>query len=162
MLRCVLHAARPATRQARALATSAPSAAAEAAAPSAESIAAKVARDVPLTAVPRAARRQARQLARRGGQGAATHGVRTASLPSRVSLALLGGGITGSLVWHAVLDEDTKRAVADALGATPLGDAYAVVASKIEEAIKPWTDPSRTKLLPVRALVRTMDYKADR
>lgn len=119
------------------------------AAPSAETIFANIGRDIPLKVVPREARRQARKLAKKGGAGDVKHGVRTASLPSRISLAVLAGSITGSIVWHFVLDEGLKKSISDTLGATFLGDIYAFAGKKVEEVLKPWTDPSRAKLLPV-------------
>ncbi|GMF11892.1 unnamed protein product [Phytophthora lilii] len=41
-----------------------------------------------------------------------------------------------------------KTRITDALGATFLGDVYAFLAKKVEETVKPFTDPSRQKLLP--------------
>lgn len=114
------------------------------------SMLAAVGRDIPLKVVPREARRQARHLAKKGTD-AGQVGVRTASLPSRISLAVLGSGITGGIVWF-FLEEGVKSQIASSLDKTFLGDVYAFASKKIEEAMKPWTDPSRTKLLPVRRL----------
>lgn len=137
----------------RRLSTAAASEASSAsAAPTAEAILANIGRDIPLKVVPREARRQARKLAKQAGAGDVKHGVRTASLPSRISLAVLGGSITGSIVWHFVLDDGLKKSIADTLGATFLGDIYAFAGKKVEEVLKPWTDPSRAKLLPVGTL----------
>lgn len=125
------------------------------AAASSSSVFAAVGRDVPFTAVARQARRQARQQAKRVGAGtdtAAVKGVRSSSLPSKISFALLAGSVSGSVLWHFLLDDATKRSVSDALGATLLGDAYALAATKVEELFRPFTDPSREKLLPVGCL----------
>uniref|UniRef100_K3WIV8 Mitochondrial import inner membrane translocase subunit TIM50 n=1 Tax=Globisporangium ultimum (strain ATCC 200006 / CBS 805.95 / DAOM BR144) TaxID=431595 RepID=K3WIV8_GLOUD len=110
-----------------------------------------VGRDVPLNVVSRQARRQARKLEKSaGGLGSApaTKGVRTSSLPSKISFALLAGSVSGSVLWHFILDEATKKSITDILGATFLGDIYALAATKVEDLFRPFTDPSREKLLP--------------
>lgn len=127
--------------------------AAEASAPSSvsetSSIFAKVGRDIPLKVVPRAERRAARKTAKHSTDAAAGHKVvRTSSLPARISFALLAGSISGSILWHFMLDDSIKERITGALGSTFLGDIYAVVAKKVEETVKPFTDPSRQKLLP--------------
>lgn len=112
-----------------------------------------VGRDIPLLVVPRQARRQARMLDRApgaAGGAAAVKGVRTSSLPSKISFALLAGSVSGGVFWNFVLDEATKKSVTDVLGATFLGDIYAFGAAKVEELFRPFTEPSREKLLPVR------------
>lgn len=116
---------------------------------SSSSVYAAVGRDVPLTAVARQARRQARLQAKQTADGA-VKGVRSSSLPSKVSFALLAGSVSGSVLWHFLLSDATKKSVADVLGATVLGDMYAFAATKVEELFRPFTDPSREKLLPVR------------
>lgn len=108
-----------------------------------------VGRDVQLKAVSRQARRQARQSEKHTGAPAAK-GVRTTSLPSRISFGLLAGSITGSIAWHFLLDDETKGSIKGSLETTVLGDLYRFLAAKIEDAVRPWTDPSRAKLLPVR------------
>ncbi|KAK1930778.1 Mitochondrial import inner membrane translocase subunit TIM50 [Phytophthora citrophthora] len=127
--------------------------AAEASAPSsaseASSIFAKVGRDVPLKVVPRAERRAVRKTVKHSTDAAAGHKVvRTSSLPARISFALLAGSISGSILWHFILDDGIKERITGTLGSTFLGDIYAVVAKKVEETVKPFTDPSRQKLLP--------------
>ncbi|KAG6954196.1 hypothetical protein JG687_00011932 [Phytophthora cactorum] len=127
--------------------------AAEAATPSsvseASSVLAKVGRDIPLKVVPRAERRAARKAAKHSTDAAAGHKVvRTSSLPARISFALLAGSISGSIVWNFLLDDNIKNRITETLGATFLGDIYAIVAKKVEETVKPFTDPSRQKLLP--------------
>jgi import inner membrane translocase subunit TIM50 len=145
----VLRAARCAAlgasrRMATTAETSASSAVSEASA-----VLAKVGRDVPLKVVSRNERRALRKAAKHSADAAAGHTVvRTASLPARISFALLAGGIGGSVLWHFVLDDGTKNKITSALGATPLGDAYIFLAKKVEETVKPFTDPSRQKLLP--------------
>ncbi|KAJ0399010.1 hypothetical protein P43SY_008330 [Pythium insidiosum] len=123
-----------------------------AAAGSDAAIAAKVGRDVPLKVVARDVRRQARLAQRRAGGGSAAAGaataVRTSSLPAKISMGLLVGSISGSVLWAFVLDDATKQQITDALSATPLGDLYEVVAKEVEEIVKPWTEPSKGKLLP--------------
>lgn len=109
---------------------------------------AAVGRDVQLKAVSRQARRQARQSEKHAGAPVAK--VRTTSLPSRISYGLLAGSITGSIAWHFLLDDDTKGSIKSSLDATVLGDLYRFLAAKVENAVRPWTDPSRAKLLPVR------------
>lgn len=111
-----------------------------------------VGREIPLNVVSRQARRQARQLEKQSGAGgaAAAKGVRTSSLPSKISFALLAGSVSGSVLWHFILDDATKKSITDTLGATFLGDVYAFGATKVEELFRPFTDPSREKLLPVR------------
>ena len=112
-------------------------------------VAANVGRDTPLHVVPRAERRAARQAAAKHSTDSLEHKVvRTSSLPARVSFALLAGGISGSILWHFVLDEQLKRRIRETLGATFLGDVYVFVSKKVEETVKPFTDPSRQKLLP--------------
>ncbi|RLN92725.1 hypothetical protein BBJ28_00017645 [Nothophytophthora sp. Chile5] len=123
--------------------------AAEASAPtSASSVFAKVGRDNLLKVVPRAERRAVRQATKHSTDGAEAKVVRTSSLPARISMALLAGSISGSILWHFLLDEAIKSRISDMLGATFLGDAYGFVAKKVEETVKPFTDPSRQKLLP--------------
>jgi import inner membrane translocase subunit TIM50 len=125
---------------------------ASAAASSASSMLSAVGRDIPLTVVSRQARRQARNLEKQPGAGvgggAAVKGVRTSSLPSKISFALLAGSVSGSVLWHFLLSEATKKSITDTLGATFLGDIYAFGATKVEELFRPFTDPSREKLLP--------------
>uniref|UniRef100_A0AAV1UU70 Mitochondrial import inner membrane translocase subunit TIM50 n=1 Tax=Peronospora matthiolae TaxID=2874970 RepID=A0AAV1UU70_9STRA len=112
-------------------------------------VTANVGRETPLHVVPRAERRAARQAAAKHSTDGIEHKVvRTSSLPARVSFALLAGGISGSILWHFVLDEQLKRRIRETLGATFLGDVYAFVSTKVEETVKPFTDPSRQKLLP--------------
>ncbi|KAF1323950.1 Mitochondrial import inner membrane translocase subunit tim50, partial [Globisporangium splendens] len=118
---------------------------------SSSSVFSAVGRDVPLNVVSRQARRQARKLEKSGGglgSAPATKGVRTSSLPSKISFALLAGSVSGSVVWHFILDEATKKSITDTLSATFLGDIYAFAATKVEELFRPFTDPSREKLLP--------------
>ncbi|RLN93775.1 hypothetical protein BBJ28_00015119, partial [Nothophytophthora sp. Chile5] len=126
--------------------------AAEASAPTSASeipsVFAKVGRDTPLKVVPRAERRAVRQATKHSTDGAEAKVVRTSSLPARISMALLAGSISGSILWHFLLDESIKSRISDMLGATFLGDAYGFVAKKVEETVKPFTDPSRQKLLP--------------
>ncbi|OWZ17252.1 Mitochondrial import inner membrane translocase subunit TIM50 [Phytophthora megakarya] len=131
-------------RLALAAEVSAPSSVSEAAA-----VFAKVGRDVPLQVVSRAERRAARKAAKHSTDAAAGHKVvRTSSLPARISFALLAGSISGSIVWHFLLDDGLKTRIKDTLGSTFLGDVYVVIAKKVEETVKPFTDPSRLKLLP--------------
>ncbi|TMW55667.1 hypothetical protein Poli38472_010549 [Pythium oligandrum] len=112
------------------------------------SMLAKVGRDVPLKVVPRDARRQARLAERRAGTAGKTTVVRTTSLPTKISLGLLVGSISGSIVWHFVLDDGVKNQIGDTLGATFLGDIYTFFANQIAELAKPYTEPSKEKLLP--------------
>ncbi|KAG7396073.1 Mitochondrial import inner membrane translocase subunit TIM50 [Phytophthora boehmeriae] len=125
--------------------------AAEASAPTsateASSVLSKVGRDIPLKVVPRAERRALRKAAKHSTDGAEAKVVRTSSLPARISFALLAGSISGGIVWH-FLDDSIKSKVKSALSSTPLGDVYVFVAKKVEETVKPFTDPSRLKLLP--------------
>ncbi|TDH71605.1 hypothetical protein CCR75_009010 [Bremia lactucae] len=115
----------------------------------ASSILSKVGRDIPLTVVPRAERRAARQAVKHSSDGGGGHKiVRTSSLPAKISFALLAGSISGSIVWHFLLDDSIKSRVTDTLGATVLGDIYSFIAKKVETIVKPFTDPSRLKLLP--------------
>lgn len=129
---------------------------ASAAANSSSSLFSAVGRDIPLNVVSRQARRQARKLEKPGAGGtsgaAAAKGVRTSSLPSKISFAVLAGSVSGSVLWHFLLDEATKKSITDTLSATFLGDIYAFGATKVEELFRPFTDPSREKLLPVRSL----------
>ncbi|POM64214.1 Mitochondrial import inner membrane translocase subunit TIM50 [Phytophthora palmivora] len=114
----------------------------------ASSVFAKVGRDIPLKVVPRAERRAARKAAKHSSDAPTGHKVvRTSSLPARISFALLAGSISGSILWH-FMDEGIKSNIKETLGATFLGDIYVVVAKKVEETVKPFTDPSRLKLLP--------------
>lgn len=134
---------------------------ASAAANSGASLFSAVGRDIPLSVVSRQARRQARKLEKQPGAGgiggaAAVKGVRTSSLPSKISFALLAGSVSGSVLWHFLLDEATKKSITDTLGATFLGDIYAFGATKVEELFRPFTEPSREKLLPVRSLACTL------
>ncbi|CAI5735556.1 unnamed protein product [Peronospora destructor] len=108
----------------------------------------KVGRDIPLKVVPRAERRAARQAAKHSTDAAEHKVVRTSSLPARISFALLAGSISGSILWHFMLDDSIKFRIKETLGATFLGDVYAFVAKKVQETVKPFTDPSRQKLLP--------------
>lgn len=114
-----------------------------------------VGREIPLNVVSRQARRQARKAEKQPGVGgaAAVKGVRTSSLPSKISFALLAGSVSGSVLWHFLLDEATKKSIKDTLGATFLGDIYGFGATKVEELFRPFTEPSREKLLPVRVLL---------
>ncbi|CAI5723189.1 unnamed protein product [Hyaloperonospora brassicae] len=112
-------------------------------------VAARVGRDTPLHVVPRAERRAARQAAAKHSTDGLEHKVvRTSSLAARVSFALLAGSISGSILWHFVLDERLKTRIRETLRATFLGDVYVFVSKKVEETVKPFTDPSREKLLP--------------
>ncbi|KAF4029343.1 NLI interacting factor-like phosphatase domain-containing protein [Phytophthora infestans] len=85
--------------------------------------------------VPRAERRAARKAAKHSADAATGHKVVRTS-------------ISGSIVWNFVLDDGIKSRVKETLGATFLGDIYAIIAKKVEETVKPFTDPSRQKLLP--------------
>lgn len=121
---------------------------------SSSSLFSAVGRDIPLNVVSRQARRQARKLEKQPGAGgisdaATVKGVRTSSLPSKISFALLAGSVSGSVLWHFLLDEATKKSITDTLSATFLGDIYAFGATKVEELFRPFTEPSREKLLPV-------------
>ncbi|POM60366.1 Mitochondrial import inner membrane translocase subunit TIM50 [Phytophthora palmivora] len=136
-------AAQGACRRLMSAEVSAPSSVSEA-----SSVFAKVGRDIPLKVVPRAERRAARKAAKHSSDAPTGHKVvRTSSLPARISFALLAGSISGSILWH-FLDEGIKSNIKETLGATFLGDIYVVVAKKVEETVKPFTDPSRLKLLP--------------
>ncbi|CEG36520.1 mitochondrial import inner membrane translocase subunit tim50 [Plasmopara halstedii] len=110
---------------------------------------AKVGRDIPLRVIPRAERRAARQSTKHSVDTSVGHKVvRTSSLPAKISFAVLAGSISGSILWHFVLDDKMKNRITDTLGSTFLGDIYTYIAKKVEEAVKPFTDPSRQKLLP--------------
>lgn len=153
MLRLVLRNAQRGARVSAALgATRRLMLAAEAGAPTsvseASSVLAKVGRDIPLKVVPRAERRAARKAAKHSADASEHKVVRTSSLPARISFALLAGSISGSILWHFVLDDGLKTRITETLGATVLGDVYAFLAKKVEETVKPFTDPSRQKLLP--------------
>lgn len=111
-------------------------------------------RDIPLVVIPRQLRRQnCAQSRNEAGNAKANIGgqtVRTTSLPSKISLGLIVGSISGSIVWFYVLDDDVKTSVRHQLNQTPLGELYRYSADKIADWIRPITDPSRSKLLPVR------------
>ena len=110
-------------------------------------------RDVPLVVVPRHLRQQICAQSRKevgnteANAGAQT--VRTTSLPSKISLGLIIGSISGSIVRFYLLDENVKTKVRHQLNQTPLGELYRFSAGKVAEWIRPITDPSRSKLLPV-------------
>ncbi|CAH0521174.1 unnamed protein product [Peronospora belbahrii] len=108
----------------------------------------KVGRNLPLKVVPRAERQAARDAAKHSTNVLEHKVVRTSSLPARISLALLAGSISGSILWHFILDDRLKTRMKETLGATFLGDIYVFIAKKIQETVKPFTDPSRQKLLP--------------
>ncbi|KAI9915208.1 hypothetical protein PsorP6_007068 [Peronosclerospora sorghi] len=112
------------------------------------SMLAKVGRDIRLQVVPRAERQAARQAAKDSTDAVRHKVVRTSSLPARMSYALLAGSISGSIVWHFMLDDSIKARVTETLRATFLGDMYVFMAKKVAEMAKPFTDPSRPKLLP--------------
>ncbi|CCI47206.1 unnamed protein product [Albugo candida] len=109
-------------------------------------------RDIPLVVIPRQLRRQnCAQSRNEAGNAKANIGgqtVRTTSLPSKISLGLIVGSISGSIVWFYVLDDDVKTKVRHQLNQTPLGELYRYSADKIADWIRPITDPSRSKLLP--------------
>ncbi|KAG2526174.1 hypothetical protein BBO99_00004202 [Phytophthora kernoviae] len=111
------------------------------------SVLSKVGRDIALKVVPRGERRALRKAAKHSTDGAEVKVVRTSSLPARISFALLASSISGSILWH-FLDDGIKSKVTGALSSTFLGDVYVFVAKKVEETVKPFTDPSRLKLLP--------------
>ena len=110
--------------------------------------------DVQLKVVSRSARRQARLNAKNGADGTATAAagkvVRTSSLPTKISMGLLAGTFTGSFVWFVAMDDEMKQKTKDTLGSTFLGDIYQYLAKQIEEICRPFTDPAKDKLLPVR------------
>jgi hypothetical protein len=108
-----------------------------------------VGKDVPLVVVPRNIRREMRVKAKRGEASMETKVVRTTSLPTKISAGILATGFTGVLIWYVVLDESKRNKTKEVLSTTFLGYIYQYAAETIEQLVKPYTDPSKEKLLPV-------------
>lgn len=59
------------------------------------------------------------------------------------------GSFAGAVTWFGLLDEDSKKNVTKSLSASFLGSTYRFVETQVQTIAKPFTDPSRDKLIPV-------------
>ncbi|ETV87728.1 hypothetical protein H257_01202 [Aphanomyces astaci] len=100
-----------------------------------------------LKEIPRDMRRKLRQQAEAANEGST---IKTSRTPvSRVALRLFlltsGAGIAG---WNFYLEESVRATVRETVHSTFLGTAYDWLVVQIKEICRPFTEPSRDKLLP--------------
>ncbi|RHY88748.1 hypothetical protein DYB35_008402 [Aphanomyces astaci] len=100
-----------------------------------------------LKEIPRDLRRKLRQQAEAANEGST---IKTSRTPvSRVALRLFlltsGAGIAG---WNFYLEESVRATVRETVHSTFLGTAYDWLVVQIKEICRPFTEPSRDKLLP--------------
>ncbi|RHY35466.1 hypothetical protein DYB32_000064 [Aphanomyces invadans] len=100
-----------------------------------------------LKEIPRDMRRKLRQQAEAANEGSTVKTSRTSA--SRIALRLFllttGASIAG---WNFYLKESVRAPVRDAVHSTFLGNVYDWILAQIKEICRPFTEPSRDKLLP--------------
>lgn len=69
------------------------------------------------------------------------------SIAAKASYGVLITGTAGVVAWLA-MDDEKKKQVTTALKNSPLGDLYEWFGAQVAQVAKPFTDPSRDKLLP--------------